>query len=175
MDKHAPTRRLANSRGFTLLELMVCTAILLIAALAVSPALVGAQRDWENANNSTLSDLVRDGRAARIVFQRAARRASRQSLTMASNARWIDLPYYDSPDSTRVDRYARLSWSNGRLNLSEGLIDENGARQTLSDTVVCGNVSAGAFRRSGRSAQMKLAFTQGTRQMTIVAAAVINN
>jgi hypothetical protein len=154
---------------------MACTAILLIAALAASPALVGAHRNWQSTSDSVASALVRDGRAARLVLQKAARRASLQSLTIAPDGHWIDLPYYDSPDSAEVDRYARLSWSDGCLSLREGLIDEHGTKQMLTDTVVCDDVSDCVFTQSGASVRMKLTLTEGATQMTVVAAAMTNN
>ncbi len=175
MIKHALPRRLCGSRGFTLLELMACTAILLVAALAVSPALVGAQRGSQRTHNSVASALVRDGRVARLVLQRVARRASRQSLTLGPAGEWIDLSYYESPDSTRVDRYARLSWADGRLSLQEGQIDAQGSRQTLSDTVVGENISDCVFTVSGTTVRMKLGLSQSGTPLTVVGAALINN
>ncbi len=177
MDPRAAARPLLGARGFSLVELMVCTVILVIAALAAAPALIGAQESWQNANDSIQSNLVRDSRQARIAFSRAARQAHRQTLTVAANARSMDLPYYESPDSTWPDRYVTLSWSNatGCLNWSEGRIDRNGRRQTLGDAVVCENVTACAFARRGKSARMRLVFTNGTRELTLVTAAVINN
>ena len=175
MDERAPTTRPIVSGGFTLPELMVCTVILVIVALAVGPVIVGAQRNWEAANDSVVASLTRAGRAARIVLQRVVRRASLESVTIGPDADWIDLPYYDSPDSTRVDRYARLSWSDGCLNLREGLIDGHGERQMLTDAVICGNVSDCTFAQSGASIRMKLVFTEGATQMTLAAAALMNN
>jgi len=175
MDRHAPTRRLIPSRCFTLVEMMACTAILLIMALALGPAIVGAQRNAQNTYDSVTAGLARDGRAARIVLQRVARRASLQNVTIGPDSDWIELPYYDSSTSTQMDRYARLTWSNGCLNLREGQIDSQGTRQMLTEAAVCDSVSNYVFARSGTSIRMKLAFTQGTTQMTIAAAAVTNN
>ncbi len=175
MARHVPPRRLSFSPGFTLLELMACTAILLIAALAASPALVGAQRGSQRTHQSVASALVQDGREARLVLQRVVRRASRQSLTLEPSGRWIDLPYYDSPDSAQVDRYARLSWVNGSLELQEGQIDAQGSRQSLSDSVVVENVSDCVFTVSGTTVRMRLTFNQSEAQMTVVAGAMINN
>ncbi len=175
MAEYVPPRRLSFSRGFTLVELMACTAILLIAALAASPALVGAQRGSQRTGRSVASTLVQEGREARLVLQRVVRRASRQNLTLGPGGQWIDLPYYEGPDSTHVDRYARLSWGNGVLGLQEGQIDEQGSRQMLSATVVGANVSDCVFTVSGASVRMKLTVSQGGTPMTIVAAAMANN
>ena len=175
MAKHAPPSRLSFSRGFTLPELMVCTVILLIAALAVSPALVGAQRGSQRTRSSVASTLVQGGREARLVLQRVVRRASRQSLTLEPGGQWIDLPYYDSPESTQVDRYARLSWVNGGLGLQEGRIDAQGSRQIVSDSVVAENVSDCVFTVSTTAVRMKLTFSQDGTPMTIVAGATTNN
>ncbi|OHB66204.1 MAG: hypothetical protein A2Y76_10300 [Planctomycetes bacterium RBG_13_60_9] len=175
MAKRASMRRFSSPGGFTLLELIVCTVILLIMTLAASPAIVGAHRSWQNTHDGVVSALIRDGREARIVFQRAVRRASLQGLDIGPEGNWIELPYYDGPESTMLDRYARLSWSDGCLHLEAGPIDAQGTKHALSDTVVCGHVSHCRFRQSGTSVQMKLTFTNGTTQMTTAAAAVINN
>jgi hypothetical protein len=93
-------------------------------------------------------------------------------VTIAPDGHWIDLPHYDSPDSAEVDRYARLSWSDGCLSLREGLIDEHGTRQMLTDTVICDDVSDCVFTESGASVRMKLTLTESVTQMTVVAAAM---
>jgi len=175
MDRHTPVRRLRVARGFSLVEMMACTAILLIAAVAATPAIVGAGRNWQNTYDSVPGSLVRTGREARLVFQTATRRASLENLTIDPDGRWIDLPYYDSPDSDRVERYARLSWADGQLTAREGRIGEYGAREMLSERTVCENVSDCVFTRSAKSVQMKLTFTAGATQMTMVAAAMTNN
>jgi prepilin-type N-terminal cleavage/methylation domain-containing protein len=175
MVKHIRPRRLSFFRGFTLVELMACTAILLIAALAASPALVGAQRGSQRTRSSVAPALVQEGREARLVLQRVVRRASRQSLTLGPDGQWIDLPCYESPDSAQVDRYARLSWANGGLDLQEGQIDGQGSRQILSDTVLSENVAACVFTVSGTAVRMKLTFSQTGTQMTVAAAAITNN
>jgi len=175
MGTCTPTKRLILARGFTLLELTVCMAILLVAALAVSPSLVGAQRNWQNVYDSVPASLARDGRAARIVLQRVARRASLQTVTVGPDLHWIDLPYYGSANSPQVDRYARLYWSNGKLCLQEGQIDEHGARHTLTDTVVCANASDCMFMLRGKSVRMKITLSQGTTQMTVAAGVLTNN
>jgi len=161
--------------GFSLVEMMACTAILLIATLAATPAIVGAGRSWQNTYDSVPAHLVRAGREARLVFQTAARRASLENLTIAPDGHWIELPYYDSPDSDRVDRYARLSWDHGRLTVREGQIGEHGAREMRDERTICENVSDCVFTRSAKSVQMKLTLTAGATQMTRVAAAMTNN
>jgi prepilin-type N-terminal cleavage/methylation domain-containing protein len=175
MDKHISARRLIVARGFSLVEMMACTAILLIAAVAATPAIVGAGRSWQNTYDSVPASLVRAGREARLVFQTAARRARLESLTIDPDGHWIELPYYDSPDSDRADRYARLSWVDGQLSVREGRIGEYGAREMRSERTVCENVSDCVFTRSAKSIQMKLTFTAGATQMTMVAAAMMNN
>lgn len=162
-------------RGFSLVEMTACTAILLIAALAATPAIVGAGRNWQNTYDSVPANLVRAGREARIVFQTAARRASLENLTIAPDGHWIELPYYDSVDSAQVGRYARLSWANGCLEVREGQIDEHGVRAMLSERSVCENVSDCVFTQNAKSVRMKLTFTAGATPMTIVAGAMTNN
>ena len=101
--------------------------------------------------------------------------ASRQGVTIGPDADWIDLPYYEGPDSTQVDRYARLAWSGGSLSLREGLIDEQGERQMLTDMVICDHVADCVFVQRGPSIRMKLLLSEGGTQMAVVAAALTNN
>jgi hypothetical protein len=154
---------------------MACTAILLIAALAVSPAVVGAQRNWQNVKDSAMLDLIENARPARITFQHIARRARQGAATILSNARSIDLPYFDSLESTRVDRYATLSYDNGRLTLSTGSIDPSGRRTALGNTVACRNVSGCVFTRRGNCVRMRLTLAENGRQVTMLTTAVMNN
>jgi type II secretory pathway pseudopilin PulG len=169
------TRRPSEPRGFTLVELTICMAVLMIVAVAISPALIGAQRNSQNVLDSVMSNQARDGRRARMAFQSAGRRAIRSQATIPLDARSIDLPYYDSPDSTYADRYTNLTFAGGDLTLSAGQIAPNGRRTQLSSTVLCQGVSDGTFTRQGTAIWMKLVLTQGTRQVTVVTAAVMNN
>jgi prepilin-type N-terminal cleavage/methylation domain-containing protein len=175
MTRHAATRRPFHSRGFSLLELMVCSAILLIATLAAAGILVGAQQGWQKVNDDALAGLVDEGRAARIVFQKAVRRASLRHLEIGAQGDWIELPYYETPESDRLDRYATLSWSQGRLRLEEGRMDMLGTREALRDSIVCTNVSGCVFRRDGTAVQMNLTIHDAATTVTLAAAAVLNN
>ena len=58
-------KRLTASRGFTLIELIIATAIMIFVVLAIGMALVDGQRGWNYMYNRVYSDIVTDGFVAR--------------------------------------------------------------------------------------------------------------
>jgi len=164
-----------KSFGFSYIELIICSVVLVIIALSVGPILTGGQSGWKKTNAKATSDTIRDSFVARITFQKTVRRASRQSVRVSNQSDWIELSYYDRPDSTELDRYAMLYYSDGCLRLEQGQIDSEGAREVSIDTVVCENVSACVFTQNGRSAAMNLTLDEGADKITVAVAAIMNN
>ncbi len=174
-----PIRRSLKSGGFSLLEVLACTAILVVAALAISPAVLGAHRNWQNVKDSAMLDLIENARPARITFQHIARRAIQGDVTIPSNTREITLGYFNSLGSTYADRYAKLSYGNGCLSLSTGSFDSSDKdkrkENELSNMVACRNVSNCVFTRRGNCVRMQLTLAENGRQVTMLTTAVMNN
>jgi len=159
-------------RGFTLVELMITTVIMVIVGLAIGVVIVDGQTGWNTMYNRLNSDVVTDGYVARKKFDAVMRSASRGQSLVASDGSWIEVYSYASPSSTVVDRYSRFYVSDGDLNLEYGQIEP---RSTLSVDTVCGNVSTCTFQQVGMSTQMTLTLDNGTQTNTIVSSAVTHN
>jgi len=165
-------KRLTASRGFTLIELMIATAIMVIVVLAVGIALVDGQRGWSIQYDRIYSEVVTDGYVARRKFDAVTRTASRDKFLLDDAGGWVEVYYYADDTSTVVDRYARFYTANGDLNVEYGQLDP---KETLSIETVCGNVSGCTFEQLGRSIQMILKLDNGTQTNTVISSAVANN
>src|SRR4030042_3524123 len=165
-------KRPKNVRGFTLVELMITTVIMLIVGLAIGVVIVDGQTGWNTMYDRLNSDVVTDGYIARRKFDAGMRSASREQSLVASDGSWIEVYYYASPASTAVDRYARFYAADGDLNFEYGQLEP---RSTLGVDTVCENVSSCTFKQVGTSAQMTLKLDNGTRTNTIISSAVTNN
>ncbi|MHC4205469.1 MAG: PilW family protein [Planctomycetota bacterium] len=159
-------------KGFTLVELMITTVIMLIVGLAIGVVIVDGQTGWNTMYNRMNSDVVTDGYVARKKFDNVMRSASRQQSLLAADGSWIEVYYYASPSSAVLDRYARFYMADGDLNLEYGQIDP---RSTLRVETVCENVSACTFEQAGTSIQMILTLGNETQTNTIVSSAITHN
>jgi len=166
-------KKLTASRGFTLIELIMATAIMIIVVLAIGMALVDGQRGWSVQYDRIYSDVVTDGYVARRKFDAVMRKASREKFLRDPAGGWVEVYYYANDDSTVVDRYARFSASGGKLNVEYGLYHPN--KETLSVETVCGDVSSCTFKQLGRSIQMILKLDNGTQTNTVITSAVTHN
>jgi prepilin-type N-terminal cleavage/methylation domain-containing protein len=165
-------KRLAASRGFTLTELIIAMAIMLIVVLAIGMALVDGQRGWRIQYDRIYSDVITDGYVARRKFDTVMRTASRDRFLLDDAGSWVEVYYYANDDSAVVDRYARFYVANGNLNVEYGQLDP---KETLSVETVCGDVSSCTFEQLGRSIQMILTLDNGTQTNTIISSAVTHN
>jgi prepilin-type N-terminal cleavage/methylation domain-containing protein len=165
-------KRLAASRGFTLVELIIAMTITLIVVLAIGLALVDGQRGWNIQYDRIYSDVITDGYVARRKFDAVMRTASRENFLLDDAGSWVEVYYYADDTSTVVDRYARFYVANGNLNVEYGQLDP---KVTLTTETVCGNVSSCTFEQLGRSIQMICKLDDGTRTNTVISSAVTHN
>ncbi len=172
METKMIKKRPTASRGFTLIELIIAMAIMLIVVFAVGIALVDGQRGWSIQYDRIYSDVITDGYVARRKFDTVMRRASGENFLLDGAGSWVEVYYYADDTSTVVDRYARFYVANGDLNVEYGQLNP---KVTLSVETVCGNVSACTFKQVGRSTQMILTLDNGTRTNTVISSAVTHN
>mgnify|MGYP001047132124 CR=1 FL=1 len=165
-------RRKNNSRGFTLVELMITTVIMLIVGLAIGVVIVDGQSGWSFMYERINSDVVTDGYVARKKFDSVMRSASREKLLLGDAGSWIEVYYYATASSTVLDRYARFYVADGDLNFEYGQLQP---RSTLGVETVCENVTACTFKQVGQSTQMILTLDNGKQTNTIVSSAVTHN
>ena len=165
-------KKLTTPRGFTVIELIIAIAIMVIVVLAIGIALVDGQRGWSIQYDRIYSDVVTDGYVARKKFDAVIRRASGERLLLDDAGSWVEVYYYASGSSPIVDRYARFYVANDALNVEYGQLSP---KTTLSVETVCGNVSSCVFKQAGESVQMILKLDDGDRDNTIVCSAVTHN
>ena len=164
--------RTTNPKGFTLIELVIAIAVMVIVILSVAIILVDGQRSWNAMYNRIYSDVVTDGHIARRTFDRVIRKASRDKIALDDAGLWVEVRYYQDANSTIVDRYARFYEADGQLNIEYGKLDP---RETLNVQTVCENVSDCVFMARGTSVQMILRLDNGSEAATVVSSAVVHN
>jgi prepilin-type N-terminal cleavage/methylation domain-containing protein len=165
-------KRPNKKQGFTLVELMITTVVMLIVGLAIGVVIVEGQSGWNFMYERINSDVVSDGYVARKKFDAVMRNASREKVLVGGGGSWIEVYYYATASSTVVDRYARFYVADGDLNLEQGQLDP---RATLGVETVSGNVTSCTFKQAGQSAQMILTLDNGTQTNTIVSSAITFN
>jgi hypothetical protein len=165
-------KKLTTARGFTLIELITATAIMIFVILAIGMALVDGQRGWNQMYDLMYSDVVTDGYVARRKFDAVLRKASREKFLIDPAGSWVEVYYYAADTSTVLDRYARFYTSGGKLNIEYGQLDP---KSTLSNKTVCENVSSCMFNQLGRSIQMVLKLDNGKQTNTVITSAITNN
>ena len=165
-------KRIANRKGFSLLELMMATTLACIVVVGVGVVLVDSQRGWNAMYTRTYSDVVTDAHVARRTFDRVVRNASSQGALLDDYGNWVEVYYYSDPNSAIVDRYTRFISSNSQLTIEYGVVEP---RQTSNTEILCENVSSCVFKLAGNSVQMVLTLDDGSQNATIVASAVTHN
>ncbi|MHC4169769.1 MAG: PulJ/GspJ family protein [Planctomycetota bacterium] len=158
--------------GFTVVELMITTAIMAIVGLAIGVVIVDGQTSWNVMYGRANSDVVTQGYAARKKLDAVIRGASRQRFVMAKNGSWIEAYTYESDKSTEVDRYWRFYVADGDLLAEYGQVEP---RATLNVDTVCENVSACTFSQNGKAIQMTLTLDDGNQTNTIVSSVFAHN
>jgi len=167
-------KRLTVQQGFTIVELMIAVMLAAIVMFGVGAMVVDSQRGWHRMYNRIYSDVATDSYVARKTFDSVIRKASSETFLLdAAAGSWIEVYYYEDPNSAFVDSYARFSYDGvGQLNIEYGRLNPRG---TLTIRSVCENVSGCVFKAAGRSVQMILTLDDGSQTATIVSSSVMHN
>lgn len=158
--------------GFTLVELMITSVIMVIVGLAIGVVIVDGQIGWNTMYERINSDVVTDGYVVRKKFDTVMRNASRNRFVLADDGSWIEVYYYADASSTVVDRYARFYVADSDLKLEYGQLEPS---EVIGSETLCENVSECTFKQAGTSVQMTLTLDDGIRTNTIVTSAVAHN
>ena len=161
-----------NRCGFTLIELMVGAAMMVIVVFGFAIVLSDAQRGWNAMYNRVYSDVVTGSNIAARTFDRVVRKSSIQWFELDGDKQWVEVYYYEDPNSVLIDRYARFYQTQGNLCVEYG---QRNPRENLGVVTVCGNVSSCSFMQTGRSMQMVLTLDNGKEELTTVTSAVMHN
>ncbi|KPL23524.1 MAG: hypothetical protein AMJ75_05895 [Phycisphaerae bacterium SM1_79] len=165
-------KRPGDRKGFTLIELIIASVILVIVGFAMGVVVVDGQTTWNTMYDRINSDVVTDGYVARKKFDSVVRNASRSKLILAGDSSWLEVYYYASVSSTVVDLYALFYVSGDDLKIEYGQLSP---RVKIDVETVCTNVSECTFKQAGTSVQMKLILDNGAKSQTIVTSAVAHN
>jgi len=161
-----------NRCGFTLIELMVGATMMVIVVFGFAIVLSDAQRGWNAMYNRVYSDVVTGSNIAARTFDRVVRKSSIQWFELDGDKQWVEVYYYEDPNSVSIDRYARFYQANSNLCVEYG---QRNPRENLGVVTVCGNVSSCSFMQTGRSMQMVLTLDNGKEELTTVTSAVMHN
>lgn len=165
-------KKLTTQRGFTLISLMIATALVVIPILSVGVVLVDCQRAWQTMYNRIFSGVATDSYVARRTFDAMIRKASWEKLLLDDAGNWIEVYYYQDANSTAIDRYVRFYEADSQLIAEYGKLNP---KETLATQTICENVSNCVFKGTGRSAQMILTLDDGSRTVTVASSAVMHN
>jgi len=165
-------KRLTTSGGFTIVELVITTVVMIIVGSAIGVVIIDSQRGWNLMYNCVNSNVVTDGYVARKKFDSIIRKACGENITLDDTGSWMEVYYYASDSSTAPDRFACFYEADGYLHVAHGKLD---TKVTLDVETICGNVSDCKFIRVGRSAQMILKLDNGTHKNTVISSAVTHN
>ncbi len=159
--------------AFTLIELMVAVVLSGIVFYGIGIILADSQKGWHDMYNHVNSDVNTDSYVARKAFDAVIRKSCKnEGILLESAGAWVEVSYYSSIAATSVDRYARFYTDSGQLKVQRGIPDP---RTTLTDTVICENVSSCVFKATGYSVQMMLTLDDGDSAATIISSAVMHN
>ncbi|MHC4864862.1 MAG: hypothetical protein ACYTEX_12300 [Planctomycetota bacterium] len=166
------TNTRSTRRALTLVELIiaVCMSILVISAIAA--VLVDSQQGWHRTYNDVHSEVVTDSLVARKTFDAVIRKASRETLLVDDTGSWVEVYHYSGASAEAPDRFARFFVAEGALNVEHGSIEP---RVTSNVRTVCRNVTSCLFQKTGRSVQMVLTLDDGSKKVTVVSAARMQN
>jgi len=158
--------------GLTLLEMMVCMAILLIVIAGIGVALADGLRDWQRMYDCLYSNLAADSRTAPRMLDLVVRSAAGQQLLIGTGGGTLEVWSYADAGSTAADRYARLYSADGDLHLESGRLTP---KQMEDSRVICENVASCTFLHLGRAVQMVLVLDDGTQRKTVTSSAFIHS
>ncbi|MFH1371065.1 MAG: prepilin-type N-terminal cleavage/methylation domain-containing protein [Planctomycetota bacterium] len=164
--------RMNSRRGFTLIEVMTATVLVVIIIFGIAVMFYNGQRGWNTMYDSIYSDVVTEGYIARNRFDAVVRKSSIQNVVLDESGQSVEVYYYEDPNSTALDRYAHFYQQGPELYIECGKLDP---RETLSVNNLCNNVSVCNFKLTGRSLQMLLTLNNGSKEMTTVTSAVLHN
>jgi hypothetical protein len=160
--------------GSSLVELIMVLATAMILLLAVGFALGDGLGTFNDLNNITFSDTYDDAIYVRRYFDTTIRKSSGSPyLNPADNS--LKVYFYNSWESTYLDRYTRFFMTGHLLRAECGTVNSEGVEQAFSVGAVCENISSCDFFVSGKSAQMILELNNGTKNYTVATSAVAHN
>jgi hypothetical protein len=165
----------AKKTGFTMIELIVATAMVVIIILGVAVILVNSQRAYQVTYDKVYADVMTDAFVARRLFDSIVRKSSTSGVSVGAGGEFVEVHYYSDSSATYLDRYARFYTSGLDLRVEYGTISGTGIQETLTVDTICTNVSSCVFRNQGNSVRMVLKFDDEQKENVVVTSAYLHN
>ena len=133
-------------KGFSMVEIMVVTAIFALMVSGLLTSLAVGNRSWQNSENGVA--IVRDARNALWVMSKDLRKGSGSTLTQSASA--VTLVF-----STPSEGSVTYSWANSGANTNQLI------RTTATRTRILANkISALSFTDQSTSMKINLTVTR---------------
>lgn len=164
--------------AFTIIELVIASMLGVIVILGMSVVLADSQKSWGDIYQKVHSDVASDSYVVRRAFDAIIRKASGTYASLDEDGHWIEVYYYNNSASEKLDRYAYIYVSDGKLMADHGYWDADQVSKgdLISSAIMCSNVSSCKFKINGKSVQMILNLSkEGLAPATIVSSAVMHN
>ena len=165
----------AKKTGFTMIELIVAMAMVVIVTLGVAVVLVNSQRAYQVTYDKVYADVMTDAFVARRLFDSIVRKSSTSGVSVGTGGEFVEVRYYSDSSATYLDRYARFYTSGLDLRVEYGTISDSEVQETLTVDTVCTNVSSCVFRNQGSSVRMVLELDDEEKTNVLVTSAVMHN
>ena len=168
-----------NRCGFTIVEVMVASAMAVIVMFGLAIVLSDAQRGWNTMYNRVYSDVVTGSHIAARTFDRIVRKSSIEFSQLDIDE--VKSCYYADSNSVVIDRYSRFYMTADSNELCIEYGQYNGKVKPPEYTpegepiILCRNVTSCSFMQNGRSMQMVLTLDNGKEELTTVTSAVMHN
>ena len=163
-----------RKKGFTLIELMITVATLVIVMLGIGVALVDSQKGYNKMYNRVHGEVATDSYTVKKVFDNTIRRASQKRYVLGTSN--FAVFYYSSPTASELDRYANFRAAGETLYVDYGSVDSSGTALNASSTMTAARHVKGInFDVDGACVKMVLTLDDGREKATVTCSAVRHN
>ncbi len=166
-----------NTRGLTLMELLVALVIVAIIVTAISVMFVDTHRGWLDSYAKIHGGAADDAAMSQVAFDKIVRKASRSKYEVVGLEELTVYYYEDWQSSDELDRYARFyrSKSNpAQFYVEHGEVNEDDS-DVLSTVLLASTVSDLEFKPTSGGIEMKLSLDDGRESTTLVTTAILHN
>jgi hypothetical protein len=165
-------RKKFRNLGLSLTEVMLAVAMVTTCMIAVGGIFFDSHKAWTETYGRAYTGIMLESNQAAKAFEAAVRKASCEKYLLDNSGRWVEVYYFNSAASAKVDRYARLYVENGTFKIEYGSIDP---RQPIDIISVCSNVTAFTFSGMGHCIRMQMTLSDNDYDVSFVASAVPQN
>jgi prepilin-type N-terminal cleavage/methylation domain-containing protein len=169
----------AQTKGFTLIEVLVVIAMVGIMTLGAGVLLANGQKSWGQLFGRVYGDSAIDSFAVQKAFDTVCRKASFRKYVLSEAGDSLELYYWDSASTASTpEHYARFYLSNEEVFVEYGTAQTGAWQPDTSAPVttmkLAGGVESLTFTVEGTSVQMFLSYIDET-MMPVVCSSVRHN